>query len=283
MKKVSPSLSRWSAVPRLLIGSLTVLAVGCPRTPSASNGQPQANTGADQSVPASTVVTLDGSGSSDPDGDTIIFTWRQSSGTAVALSSQTDPVVTFTAPDKGAALSFELTVNDGQSSDAAETRVSVQPGSANASVNERTQPSILDDPAISDNFPDGWTIDGLPDAPLGDEGDGAPEFVDKLFHAPLAEVDLFPGATHEVELALAGEAILFGSAKWIGTADALDVFLALDGVTIDTGVTYSLGARRGGTDLKVQTAGGGRATLTITNPTDAAVSVRIHLGALALE
>ncbi|MEN9799537.1 MAG: hypothetical protein RL653_3234 [Pseudomonadota bacterium] len=59
-------------------------------------------------------VTLDGSGSSDPDGDTLAFKWIQTGGPEVTLSADNADKVTFTAPDVGAGtqLTFALEVQD---------------------------------------------------------------------------------------------------------------------------------------------------------------------------
>ena len=76
---------------------------------------PQADAGIDQTVDENTLVQLDGSLSSDPDG-TLTYLWEQPSGTPVTLSSTAAVKPTFTAPEigPGAAerLTFRLTVTD---------------------------------------------------------------------------------------------------------------------------------------------------------------------------
>ena len=77
------------------------------------NRAPTADAGADQSVQAGATVTLDGTGSSDPDtGDTIAYSWSQTSGTTIALSDPSATSPTFTAPSANSTLVFELEVAD---------------------------------------------------------------------------------------------------------------------------------------------------------------------------
>ena len=91
-------------------------------TYSPANSAPTADAGADQTAVASAAtVTLDGSGSTDPDtGDTLTYAWTQTSGTTMSLSSTTAAQPTFTAPTLGAndaavTLTFSLVVTDDKS------------------------------------------------------------------------------------------------------------------------------------------------------------------------
>lgn len=86
-----------------------------------SNHAPITNAGIDQSepehdegIPTFTEITLDGSASNDPDGDSITYSWIQTSGTNVTLSDTTAQQPTFTAPNISVTedLIFELTVTD---------------------------------------------------------------------------------------------------------------------------------------------------------------------------
>jgi len=75
---------------------------------------PSADAGADQEVIETSEVSLDASGSSDPDGTIVGYQWSQTSGPAVALSSAIEASPTFTAPttDDVVELTFEVTVTD---------------------------------------------------------------------------------------------------------------------------------------------------------------------------
>jgi hypothetical protein len=98
--------------------------------PPAANVPPTSSAGSDQTVDAGSVVTLNGSGSSDPDDGIASYYWAQTSGPSVNLSSRTVVRPTFTAPDvyqDGVSLSFRLTVTDRgglQSSDSCTVYVS---------------------------------------------------------------------------------------------------------------------------------------------------------------
>jgi hypothetical protein len=79
------------------------------------NRPPVANAGPTQTVASGAAVTLDGSNSSDPDGTIASYRWAQTAGPAVTLASPTAARTTFAAPavgTQGAALSFQLTVQD---------------------------------------------------------------------------------------------------------------------------------------------------------------------------
>ena len=89
-----------------------------PGSCGAGNTPPIAQAGRDQSVALGSLVTLDGSGSTDADGQQLTFAWSFSSrpsGSAAALSSPTAVMPTFTA-DRPGTYSLRLVVNDGQAS-----------------------------------------------------------------------------------------------------------------------------------------------------------------------
>ena len=71
-------------------------------------------------------VTLDGSGSSDPNGDDLTYAWSQPVGQGAHLSSVTMPSATFTADAEGT-YSFTLMVDDGKFTDNAIIDLLVKP------------------------------------------------------------------------------------------------------------------------------------------------------------
>lgn len=91
------------------------------------NRAPNAFAGANQTVDENTFVTLDGSGSTDPDSDALTYAWTAPPG--ITLSSATIAKPTFTAPvvDADQTLIFGLIVNDGKvNSTVSEVRVTVK-------------------------------------------------------------------------------------------------------------------------------------------------------------
>jgi len=129
-----------------------------------SNKVPIANAGINQSVNEATLVTLDGTGSADPEGSPLTYLWTAPTG--ITLSSATASKPTFTAPEVtvNTNYTFSLVVNDGIISSTAD-QVVIQvnqvnkPPVANAgidqSVNELSLVT-LDGSASSD--PDGNTL-----------------------------------------------------------------------------------------------------------------------------
>lgn len=113
-----------------LVASLAVLSAcgGGGSSPSpAPNTVPVANAGPNQSVAAGAQVSLDASASSDADGSIAGYTWSQTAGTVVTLSSTTSAQPTFTAPSPAAnsTLTFSLRVTDNRGGLSAPASVSI--------------------------------------------------------------------------------------------------------------------------------------------------------------
>jgi choice-of-anchor B domain-containing protein len=100
-----------------------------------SNTAPNAVAGSSQIVAANSVVTLNGSQSSDSDGDSLDFEWQQISGPSVTLNNAGAADATFTAPSVSSdtMLQFRLTVSDpsGLSDSATVTVTVTRPSDAN--------------------------------------------------------------------------------------------------------------------------------------------------------
>ncbi len=131
------------------------------------NNPPSANAGDYQSVKGGDLVTLDGSGSSDPDDDPLTYQWISTfPGITLSDPNAVDP--TFTAPDVSELSSFDfaLYVNDGQvNSDTVITRVTVIPAGElirNGDFSERVPGSNPASTSLKDVLH--WNIDELRDS-----------------------------------------------------------------------------------------------------------------------
>lgn len=103
-----------------LTATVTIVSNDADSTPytfdiqgTGTNLAPIADAGSDQSVTVAALVTLDGSGSSDPDGHLpLSYGWVQSGGTAVMVDDADTAQPTFTAPAAPDTLTFTLVVTD---------------------------------------------------------------------------------------------------------------------------------------------------------------------------
>ena len=114
---------------------------------SENNTAPIAEAGPNQAVLTAQIVELDGSRSSAP-GSIVAYSWRQVSGTPVALTDASAMQTTFVAPDvntAGESLVFELTITDQAGLRSRDTCVvnviwQNQPPIANAGQNQTSRP-----------------------------------------------------------------------------------------------------------------------------------------------
>ncbi|MEW8625871.1 MAG: CAP domain-containing protein [Candidatus Thiodiazotropha sp.] len=98
-------------------------------TPQPVNQPPVASISSNQSTTSGETVTLDGSASNDPDGDSLSFVWTQTGGETLNLVNNSNPSLSFIAPEvtQTSSLSFRLTVNDGEYSDTADITIQLSP------------------------------------------------------------------------------------------------------------------------------------------------------------
>ena len=99
-----------------------------------ANSEPEADTGGDKEAVIGEQVSLDGSGSHDPDpnGRIILYQWEQSEGPSVSLQGSNRPIASFSAPavDDDTTFEFTLTVTDdegAENEDSMEVRVIAPP------------------------------------------------------------------------------------------------------------------------------------------------------------
>ncbi len=198
---------------------------------------PIANAGVDQTVVQDTVVTLDGSGSTD-DNSITSYEWVQTGGETVVLSNRFVAQPTFTAPTVVSGtkeLTFQLTVQDSLNQQATDTVMVTaqqdQPPSANAGADQVVPPSTAgvtldatgstDDDGISTYA---WTQTGGTAVTLSDSAVAQPTFT-----APATEETLIfqlqvtdTAANTDTD----SVSIVVAAPAWNGTATAESEFVA---------------------------------------------------------
>jgi len=172
---------------------------------------PVADAGLDQSVVTASSVTLDGSGSSDADGDALSYDWSlvvRPPGSRAALSDASALAPTFTADVDGAYV-VQLIVHDGTVSSSADT-VTITAGTGNAipiadaGVDQDVLtdvPVTLDGSGSSDADGDAlsyaWVFVSIPsgsNAALTDAATASPEFTPDVDGAYVVQLEVDDGA-----------------------------------------------------------------------------------------
>ena len=110
----------------------------------AQNVSPKADAGNDQNAEVKTEVKLDGSKSSDEDGEIVSYKWEQTDGSDVKLNNADEETAKFGVPDSAAdsKLSFKLTVvDDKDASSSDDVTVGVEEVAENSDTSDSSDTS----------------------------------------------------------------------------------------------------------------------------------------------
>jgi len=178
-------------VAQLIVNDGTVGSAADTVSISTSNSTPVANAGADQSTLVGSTVTLDGSGSSDVDGDALTFNWSLTppAGSVATLSDTAAVNPTFDIDLPGVYVA-QLIVNDGRENSAPDT-VNISTTNSTPVADAGTDQAVLVNDTVildgsgssdadGDNLTFSWALTTVPDtsmAVLSDASAVSPDFV----------------------------------------------------------------------------------------------------------
>ena len=160
---------------------------------NADNDAPIADAGSNAIVQEGNVITLNGGGSSDPEGVGLTYTWVQTAGPAVDLDDANSRSPSFTAPEQvnNSVVRFELTVSDGVTTSTDEVQVAIRADNDAPTVDAGNNRVVLHNSKVqlsaTGQDPEGarltytWAQVGGPSVELSDSG-----VPDPTFTAPLA-------------------------------------------------------------------------------------------------
>jgi hypothetical protein len=144
---------------RIVTLCLALLLAGCVRLALVENRPPAAVAGPDQSMFGGHEVTLNGAGSTDPEGDALTFVWTQTAGTKVTLVDGGPAIAHFEAPEvsRPTTLVFQLEASDGRMTNKATTSVTlnVKDPNNNSPIAKITAPDTVQSGAMIE-------LDGTP-------------------------------------------------------------------------------------------------------------------------
>ncbi len=123
---IGPLFDLLTGEPAMAAHGLLVLSDAADAAGLPNVGDVIARAGRDITAPASSLVTLDGSGSASfIEGDTLTFSWAPVGAAGVTLSDANTARPSFTAPSQPGDLVFRLTVSNGSASDFDDVTITV--------------------------------------------------------------------------------------------------------------------------------------------------------------
>lgn len=230
-------------------GKVNSAAVTVTITASVANAAPVANAGVAQNVATGSLVTLDGSGSNDANGDQLSYSWSIASrpyGSTAVLANKATKFPTFIADQRGT-YTLNLTVGDGTSNNTASTSVSSKPlikTQVNGIISQNTTWDLLGSPyEVTDRvqIANGVTLTIAPGVRVFSGNNGSGHYYIEVFGSlsavgsannpiELNGLDILPGSTGSGELRIEHAKMQFTAAY---------VTILLDSVAAGTWVSPS--------------------------------------------
>ena len=122
----------------------------------------------------------------------------------------------------------------------------------------------------------------IPKVEPGFEHEGSYSLAEKTHWLPIAQIDLKPGQSHEINVTFSEPTLVLARATWLGSSVPVKLLVSKDKEELAKGKVHAVPPDRGTATARAEIKTPGNATVSVINGGSAAVKIEVVVGALAL-